>query len=121
KSKRNIVFPFSRRSLLRRLKRVIVTVGKPVHHKVKRELTPEEKAERLQWALTHENWTVATWAQGSWSSAAVLQMRYHRDAFKWKEININMWDTHSGINSGRWSSTTNLTVPHPIYRTLCVL
>ena len=52
---------------------------------------PYKKAERLQWALTHENWTVATWAQGSWSSAAVLQMRYHRDAFKWKEININMW------------------------------
>ena len=90
KSKHNIVFPFSRHSLLRHLERVVITVGKPVYHKVKRELTPEEKAEWLQWALTHENWTVATWAQGSWSSAAVLQMRYHRDAFKWKEININM-------------------------------
>jgi len=91
KSKRNIVFPFSRRSLLRCLKRVVITVRKPVHHKVKHELTTKEKVEQLQWALTHENSTLATWAHGSWSSAVVLQMCYHCDAFKWKEININMW------------------------------
>jgi len=52
---------------------------------------PEETAERLQWALRHEKWSVATWAKGAWTSAAVLRMRYHAEALKWKAINIDIW------------------------------
>ena len=74
--------------MLRKLNRIIVTVRNPLH---KRELTPEEMAEQLQWALRHEKWSVATWAKGAWTSAAVLRMRYHAEALKWKAINIDIW------------------------------
>ena len=40
-------------------------------------------AERLQWALRHEKWSVATWAKGAWTSAAVLRMRYHQ---RWHSV-----------------------------------